>query len=80
MKAFDLYFERYPETVNYKNKDGQSAIILAARGGVNEIIDKLLSAGADVDDTDNEGNTPLHHAAGTVYNNLQCSLGKTVHH
>ena len=41
--------------INYKDNNGKSPIIWATRGGHLEIVDLLLSKGADPNDTDTTG-------------------------
>ncbi|CAG8540233.1 1726_t:CDS:2, partial [Racocetra persica] len=49
--------------VNMVNKQGQTALIYAAKYGNLEPIKLLLEYGADINQTDFEGNTALHYAA-----------------
>lgn len=58
-----LYYERYPETLDWANTDGKTAMHMAAMRGNEELVRMLCEAGADVDLADNEGNTPLHYAS-----------------
>lgn len=57
------YLERYPQTMSEVNRDGSSAINLAAQNGLNSVISWILDHGGNVNQRDIEGNTPLHHAA-----------------
>lgn len=49
--------------VNRKNKEGRTALIIAATGGQVEITEMLLDAGARTDIADKSGNGPLSWAA-----------------
>jgi ankyrin repeat protein len=60
--AFLAYYSKYPHALSLKNKYGQSALHFAARAGLNNVIEQILGS-VDIDDTDNDGNTPLHYAA-----------------
>jgi ankyrin repeat protein len=45
--------------VNAKDKDGQTALMLAAGGGYTEIVKALIEKGADVNAKNNTGDTAL---------------------
>ena len=49
--------------VNAKDKNGDTALILAANNGKVEVVEKLLGKGADVNLADKNGNTALIWAA-----------------
>jgi len=49
--------------VNVPNARGRSALHIAARKGLVELVPLLVAARADVDQLDVDGWTPLHHAA-----------------
>ena len=68
-EAFDLYLDRFPFVVHSKNKNGESALHLAAQKGKDEVILKLLQRNANIDDTDSQGCTPLHYAAAWAHRN-----------
>lgn len=46
--------------IDAKNQDGQIAVHLACRYQKEEMIQKLIDSGANVNCRDSEGNTPLH--------------------
>ncbi|MFP3015689.1 MAG: ankyrin repeat domain-containing protein, partial [Wolbachia sp.] len=46
-----------------KGPDGKKPIHVAAENGNKGIVELLLNKGLGVDDTDNQGYTPLHYAA-----------------
>lgn len=46
--------------IDAKNQDGQTAVHLACRFGNEQLVEKLISSGANVNCRDSEGNTPLH--------------------
>jgi len=50
------------ENINMRDRDGCSALHLAALGGYRDVVRILLRAGADVRAEDNRGDTPLHCA------------------
>ncbi|EKM59136.1 uncharacterized protein PHACADRAFT_86933 [Phanerochaete carnosa HHB-10118-sp] len=58
-----LYYERYPDTLDWANSDGKTAMHMAAMRGNEELVRMLCDFGADIDLADNEGNTPLHYAS-----------------
>lgn len=43
-----------------KNQEGQTAVHLACKVNRNDILEKLILSGANVNCRDSEGNTPLH--------------------
>jgi ankyrin repeat protein len=49
--------------INAKDKDGRTALHVAAQDGRNDLVAELLRFNASVFDTDNRGRTPLHLAA-----------------
>ncbi|KAI0347159.1 ankyrin [Trametopsis cervina] len=58
-----LYYDRYPDTLDWANADGKTALHIASQRGNEELVRMLCDLGADVDLSDNEGNTPLHYAS-----------------
>ncbi|KAK7470507.1 Target of rapamycin complex 2 subunit avo2 [Stygiomarasmius scandens] len=58
-----LYFDRYPNTLDWPNSHGKTPLHVSAQKGSEELVRMLLDLGADYDLTDNEGNTPLHYAS-----------------
>ncbi|KAI0682863.1 ankyrin repeat-containing domain protein [Cytidiella melzeri] len=58
-----LYNDRYPETLDWANADGKTALHIASQRGNEELVRMLLSLGADFDLPDNEGNTALHYGS-----------------
>jgi len=53
-----------PKLISSKGLMGLTPIHLASSGGNVEILEYLISKGANVNDKDEQGNTPLHNAAG----------------
>lgn len=49
-------------SIDSQNKSGKTALIFAAGRGHVEVVNMLISAGADVNIRDNKGNTALHRA------------------
>ena len=47
------------ELINMKSEKGQTPLHLAVQNGSQEIVDFLISQGADINAKDSEGNTPL---------------------
>ncbi|KAI0796751.1 ankyrin repeat-containing domain protein [Abortiporus biennis] len=58
-----LYYDRYPDILDWANKSGKTALHVAAEKGNEELVRMLLDLGADFDLADNLGNTPLHYAS-----------------
>jgi ankyrin repeat protein len=68
--------------VNLKNKDGDTALHLAAEQGKTEVVLLLLNSGAEVDPSNTDEYTPLQLCASTGH--LECGLtlvqfGASVH-
>jgi hypothetical protein len=66
VKAIELllcmgYWEKGKEFLYYRNKNGFTALHLAAEHGLLEVLNMLLEYGADVDIMDDEKCTPLMH-------------------
>ena len=59
-----VLLEKDPASVNKRNDDGESPLILAARRSNLMIVELLLAAGAQPDAADTDGVLPLHIAAG----------------
>ncbi|TCD60189.1 hypothetical protein EIP91_010603 [Steccherinum ochraceum] len=58
-----LYYDRYPDILDWANVQGKTALHLASMKGNEELVRMLCDMGADVDLADNEGNTALHYAS-----------------
>ncbi|THV08419.1 ankyrin [Dendrothele bispora CBS 962.96] len=58
-----LYFDRYPDTLDWPNSHGKTPLHIAAQKGNEELVRMLCDLGADCNLADNEGNTPLHYAS-----------------
>ncbi|KAI6034372.1 ankyrin repeat-containing domain protein [Pisolithus microcarpus] len=58
-----LYHDRYPWILDWSNSQGKTALHMAALKGNEELVRMLCDWGADVDLSDNKGNTPLHYAS-----------------
>ncbi|TFY59944.1 hypothetical protein EVJ58_g5453 [Rhodofomes roseus] len=58
-----LYYDRYPDILDWANMEGKTALHVAALKGKEELVRMLCDFGADVDLADNEGNAPLHYAS-----------------
>ncbi|KAJ7507951.1 ankyrin repeat-containing domain protein [Mycena galericulata] len=58
-----LYYDRYPDILDWSNVHGKTALHIAALKGHEELVRMLCDFGADVDLSDNKGNTPLHYAS-----------------
>ncbi|EIN10402.1 ankyrin, partial [Punctularia strigosozonata HHB-11173 SS5] len=58
-----LYHERYPETLDWANSQGRTALHVAALKGNEDLVRTFCDLGADYDLPDNQGNTALHYAS-----------------
>ncbi|OBZ70171.1 Protein phosphatase 1 regulatory subunit 12C [Grifola frondosa] len=58
-----MYYDRYPDVLDWANIEGKTALHKAALKGNEELVRMLCDLGADYDLADNDGNTPLHHAS-----------------
>jgi hypothetical protein len=61
--SFDKFLERTTRYLNLGDRDGQTALHLAASKGHYDVLDLLVGFGADVNAVSNDGRTPLHVAA-----------------
>ncbi|KAI9837810.1 MAG: hypothetical protein M1819_006744 [Sarea resinae] len=59
----EVLVRRFPSIVNWRNKRGIDALMTASLNGQSTSISHLLSAGAVLTQTDNDGNTALHFAS-----------------
>lgn len=53
-----------------KNQEGQTAVHLACQLSQNDILEKLIARGANVNCRDSEGNTPLHVGRNSFNSNV----------
>ncbi|KAJ7638970.1 ankyrin repeat-containing domain protein [Roridomyces roridus] len=58
-----LYYDRYPDILDWSNVHGRTALHIAALKGHEELVRMLCDFEADVNLSDNKGNTPLHYAS-----------------
>ncbi|KAJ6486392.1 ankyrin repeat-containing domain protein [Mycena vitilis] len=63
LRMAQLYYDRYPDILDWSNVHGKTALHIAALKGHEELVRMLIDFGADVDLSDNKGNTPLHYAS-----------------
>ncbi|KAJ6598925.1 ankyrin repeat-containing domain protein [Mycena vulgaris] len=63
LRMAQLYYDRYPDILDWSNVHGKTALHIAALKGHEELVRMLCDFGADVDLSDNKGNTPLHYAS-----------------
>ena len=61
-KALDIFL-KMPELLNFADKSGRNAVMLAASKKDCTMLKKLVSAGANLRFMDNSEKTPLHYAA-----------------
>jgi ankyrin repeat protein len=59
-----MILDANPHFVNRRNKEGRTALTIAACMGYEEVAELLLTRGADVNTTDDKGRSPLLWAAG----------------
>lgn len=55
--------ELHPEALQWKDADGLTVLMQAARAGAKQVAAVLVAAGAEVDETNNKGSTALMFAA-----------------
>ncbi|KAG6821598.1 hypothetical protein H0H93_000107 [Arthromyces matolae] len=58
-----LYYDRYPDVLDWGNLHGKTALHIAAIKGNEELVRMFCDLGADIDLPDDQGDTPLHHAS-----------------
>ncbi|KAF8195743.1 ankyrin repeat-containing domain protein [Mycena galopus ATCC 62051] len=63
LRMAQLYYDRYPDILDWSNVHGKTALHIAALKGHEELVRMLCDFEADVDLSDNKGNTPLHYAS-----------------
>ncbi|MBP5591737.1 ankyrin repeat domain-containing protein [bacterium] len=61
-KAFDIFL-KMPELLNFADRSGRNAVMLASAKKDPAMLKKLVSAGANLKIMDNSEKTPLHYAA-----------------
>lgn len=69
-KALDI-FVKMPELLNFADKSGKNAVMLASAKKECSMLKKLVAAGANLKIMDNSERTPLHYAA--AGNSLECA-------
>ena len=70
MKALDI-FVKMPELLNFADKSGRNAVMLASAKKDCSMLKKLVAAGANLKIMDNSEKTPLHYAA--AGNSMECA-------
>jgi ankyrin repeat protein/L-ascorbate metabolism protein UlaG (beta-lactamase superfamily) len=63
MNRIRTILQQYPDLINAKDKEGETALHKAAAAGHIAIVEYLLAQGADVDARNNDNQNPLLHAA-----------------
>ncbi|UCE41429.1 MAG: ankyrin repeat domain-containing protein [Candidatus Aminicenantes bacterium] len=63
MSKVQSILQQYPDLINAKNDEQETPLHMAAKGGYINIVEYLLSKGADVNARNNDNQTPLLHAA-----------------
>lgn len=61
-KAVEIFL-KMPELINFADKSGKNAVMIAARKKDPAILKKLVTSGANLKIMDNSEKTPLHYAA-----------------
>ena len=69
-KALDIFL-KMPELLNFADKSGKNAVMIAASKKECTMLKKLVAAGANLKIMDNSEKTPLHYAA--AGNSLECA-------
>lgn len=64
-------FLKMPELLNFADKSGRNAVMLASSKKDSTMLKKLVEAGANLKIMDNSEKTPLHYAA--AGNSLECA-------
>lgn len=62
MKALEIFL-KMPELLNFADKSGKNAVMIAASKKECTMLKKLVAAGANLTIMDNSEKTPLHYAA-----------------
>ncbi len=68
--AVTEFLDKYPGTINNKNKDGWPALIPVAWKGSTYMVELLLKRGADANQRDHSGCTALMHSARKEYREI----------
>ena len=63
MAACRTILRRDPEQIHVLNTYGFGPAHIAAMRGIDELMETVLDAGADPDQRNHDGETPLHYAA-----------------
>ncbi|CAG8521018.1 4011_t:CDS:2 [Ambispora gerdemannii] len=63
LEIMKIYTNFFPDCIHIRNKKGQTALIFAAQRGYIDVMKWLFANGADINQTDYDGNTALHYAA-----------------
>ncbi|KAH0587715.1 hypothetical protein H2248_006478 [Termitomyces sp. 'cryptogamus'] len=58
-----LYYDRYPDVLDWANAQGRTALHIAAIKGNEELVRMFCDLEADINLSDNKGDTPLHYAS-----------------
>jgi ankyrin repeat protein len=62
VKVVNAILTRNPKRVNFKRKNGDTPLHVAAYAGHSKVVIILLDNGAMINEKNNEGNTPLYEA------------------
>jgi hypothetical protein len=73
-KLVGKFLENATLPSGYRDDHGRTPLVVACCEGHTALLDMLLDAGVDIDQTDSKGWTPLHHCASLGYHGLACRL------
>ena len=73
-KLVGKFLENATLPSDYRDDHGRTPLVVACCEGHTALLDMLLDAGVDIDQTDSKGWTPLHHCASLGYHGLACRL------
>ncbi|VDM83657.1 unnamed protein product [Strongylus vulgaris] len=62
LDMFQKIFEQDPTLLDCEDKNGHTPLLMAVMGGRNDLIEFLISKGADINHCDRDGHSAVHWA------------------